>query len=89
MGLGQMGRQVRELPHPDAEWVDAATVTPEEWLEWLSLTHYSGCFSKAVLESGVLYLKSYTGFWFKVCGVRITDEVLIDHTPRLQQISQD
>lgn len=80
MGLSQFS--------PDDQWVDASTVTSEEWLEWTGLTQYSGCFSNAVVEAGLLYLKSYTGYWFMVCGVRVTDEVILDHTPRLQQISQ-
>jgi hypothetical protein len=68
--------------------VSVADIQPEEWLEWVGLTQYSGLFSNAVVNEGLLYLKSYTGNWFVVCGVRVTDEVLIDHQPRLQEVKQ-
>lgn len=86
--MKQMGIGHRITQSPPVEQVEVSLVQPEEWLEWIGLTQYSGRFSNAVVEGGLLYLKSYTGFWFRVCGVRITNEVLMDHTPWLQQISQ-
>jgi len=69
------------------EWVDVDSVTPEEWLAWTGLTQYSGLFAQARVHQGQVYLHSYSGNWFQLAGVRITDEILIDHTPRLHQLS--
>ena len=69
------------------EWVDVDSVTPEEWLAWTGLTQYSGLFAQARVHQGKVYLHSYSGNWFQLAGVRVTDEILIDHAPRLHQLS--
>ena len=77
-------------PNPSSqsdEWVDVDSVTPEEWLAWTGLTQYSGLFAQARVHQGQVYLHSYSGHWFQLAGVRVTDEILIDHAPRLHQLS--
>ena len=69
------------------DWVAVEQVTAEEWLSWTGLEQYSGLFAQARVHEGTVYLHSYTGNWFQLAGVRVTDELLIDHTPRLHQLS--
>ena len=69
------------------DWVAVEQVTAEEWLSWTGLEQYSGLFAQARVHEGSVYLHSYSGNWFQLAGVRVTDELLIDHTPRLHQLS--